>query len=128
MRQVVMCCAEQMSRQDERMQRPLAGYSLRERWEDSLGEKPSLQGKDLGEDLLRGGWKHAEKAQPGESAACPRAAGNGPAREEKHAVCFRDRGRSLEAGGVPGGAVCFGSHEGLWHALRALVRTYQYCA
>ena len=48
--------------------------------------------------------------------------------EEKHTVCFRDRGRSLEAGGLPGGAVCFGRHEGLWHALRALVRMYEYCA
>jgi len=47
--------------------------------------------------------------------------------EEKHAVCFRDRGRSLEANGLPGGAACFGGNAGLWHALRALVQTYEYC-
>ena len=121
-------CAGQKIEENARTERPLAGYSLRQRLEDSPNGQPLPQGERSGKDTLRQGWEQAEMLQSGESAACARATSSGRVPEEKHAVCFRDRGRSLEAGGLPGGAVCFGGHEGLWHALRALVRTYEYCA
>ena len=111
------------------MERPLAGYSLSERWEGDLeGQQVQERGRLGGFPYKEGLLEDTETVQSGEASACARAAGAGSAPEEKHAVCFRDRGRSLEAGGLPGGAICFGGHEGLWHALRALVRTYEYCA
>ncbi|CAL5220217.1 g2193 [Coccomyxa viridis] len=119
--------AERTAVEAARTEGPLFGYSLRQRWGYLDGQKQS-KGESFGEDLLREGWEGAGMSQSGESAACARGAEGRLVPEEKHAVCFRDRGRSLEAGGLPGGAVCFGGHEGLWHALRALVRTYEYCA
>ncbi len=127
MRWLAICCAERTAVEAARTEGPLFGYSLRQRWGYLDGQKQS-KGESFGEDLLREGWEGAGMSQSGESAACARGAEGRLVPEEKHAVCFRDRGRSLEAGGLPGGAVCFGGHEGLWHALRALVRTYEYCA
>ena len=63
----------------------------------------------------------------GQEGPCKVAANGGALPVEKHAVCFNDRGRSPEANKLPGGAVCFGGHAGLWHALRALVQTYEFC-
>ena len=62
-----------------------------------------------------------------EQSSCGRAADGGKLPEEKHTVCFSDRGRSLVPDGLPGGAVCFASNVGLWHAFRALVQQYEHC-
>ena len=62
-----------------------------------------------------------------EQSSCGRALNGGKLLEKKHAVCFSNRGRSLAANGLPGGAVCFAGNVGLWHALRALVQQYEYC-
>ena len=59
---------------------------------------------------------------------CGQKSEGGALQGEKYAVCFKDRGRSTEAGGLPGGAVCFGRNVGLWHALRALLQSYEYCS
>ena len=106
----------------------LAGDSLRQWWEKPREGRQMPQGEGLQESSFREKREEGVSVQAGEHAGCAGDAGGAPLPEEKHAVCFWDRGRSLEAGGLPGGAVCFGGHEGLWHALRALVRTYKYCA
>ena len=62
-----------------------------------------------------------------EESSCGRAVDEKKLLEEKHAVCFSDRGRSLAANGLPGRAVCFAGNMGLWHAFRALVQQYEYC-
>ncbi|CAK0782807.1 hypothetical protein CVIRNUC_006002 [Coccomyxa viridis] len=62
-----------------------------------------------------------------EQSSCGRAEDGGELPEEKHAVCFKDRGRSLAVNGLPGGAVCFAGNVGLWHAFRTLVQQYEYC-
>ena len=59
---------------------------------------------------------------------CGQKSEGGALQGKKYAVCFKDRGRSIEAGGLPGGAVCFARNAGLWHALRELVQSYEYCS
>lgn len=106
----------------------LAGISLRQGWENHVEGHLMPQGEGFQDSSFREKWEEGATMQIGEHSGCAGVAGGVHLPKEKHAVCFRDRGRSLEAGGLPGGAVCFGGHEGLWHALRALVRTYEYCA
>ena len=114
--------------EDARIRNSYAGYSLRQRWESYPEDQSALEGEVLGQDSPAELWGVSDGAQSPEASACARATHGRPLPEEKHAVCFRDRCRSLEAGGLPGGAICFGGHAGLWHALRALVKSYEYCA
>ena len=76
---------------------------------------------DTAEDGKESGLAAAEQS------SCGRAEDGGELPEEKHAVCFSDRGRSLAVSGLPGGAVCFAGNVGLWHAFRALVQQYEHC-
>ena len=61
---------------------------------------------DTAEDGKESGLAAAEQS------SCGRAEDGGELPEEKHAVCFSDRGRSLAVSGLPGGAVCFAGNVG----------------